>query len=78
MKSISARELARVADYLEQTNDPRRTVYGNIRHKLVDIIAIVFTAVLCDYEDYEEYGGIWEAETGFTQRFSGVAERDTG
>jgi hypothetical protein len=54
MKSIGVRYLTRVADYLEQINDPRRMVYGNIRHKLVDIIVIAFTAVLCGYEDYEE------------------------
>jgi hypothetical protein len=54
MKSISVRDLARVVDYLEQIKDPRRTAYGNIRHKLVDIIVIAFTAVLCGYEDYEE------------------------
>jgi hypothetical protein len=65
MESISVRDLARVADYLEQINDLRRTAYGNIRHKLVDIIVTAFTAVLCGHEDYEEmetfgnYGGIF-------------------
>ncbi|MDR2343903.1 MAG: transposase family protein [Spirochaetaceae bacterium] len=32
---------------------------GNIRHKLIDIIVIAFTAVMCGYEDYgamEEFG----------------------
>jgi predicted transposase YbfD/YdcC len=59
MKSISAGDLARVVDYPEQIKDPRRTAYGNIRHKLADIIVIAFTAVLCMYEDYgemEEFG----------------------
>jgi hypothetical protein len=55
MKSISAGELARVVDYPGQIKDPRRTAYGNIRHKLADII-IAFTAVLCGYEDCEEMG----------------------
>ncbi|MDR0377653.1 MAG: transposase family protein [Spirochaetaceae bacterium] len=45
--------MTRAADYLDQINDPRRTAYGNIRHKLVDIIVTAFTAVLCGYEDYE-------------------------
>jgi predicted transposase YbfD/YdcC len=54
MENISEDDLARVKDYLEETNDPRRTEYGNIRHKLVDIIVIGFTATLCGYEDYEE------------------------
>jgi hypothetical protein len=55
MKSISMRDLARVADYLEQINDPRRTAYGNIRHKLVDIIVITFTALLYFPEDSRLY-----------------------
>ncbi|MDR1903416.1 MAG: transposase family protein [Treponema sp.] len=46
--------MARVVDYLDKINDPRRTAYGNIRHKLIDIIVRAFTAVLCGYEDYEE------------------------
>jgi hypothetical protein len=37
MTKISMRDLARVADFLDEINDPRRTEYGNIRHKLVDI-----------------------------------------
>jgi hypothetical protein len=56
MKSISARDLARVADCLEQTSGLRRTAYGNIRHKLANIIVTAFTSLLCGYEDYEETG----------------------
>jgi hypothetical protein len=59
MKSISVHDPVQVANYPEQINDPQRTAYGNIRHKLVDIIVTAFTAVLCDYEDYgvmEEFG----------------------
>jgi hypothetical protein len=37
MGPISIHELARVVDYLEAINDPRRTEYGDIRHKLIDI-----------------------------------------
>jgi hypothetical protein len=54
MKSISVRDPAGFAGYPEQIKDPRRTAYGNIRHKLADIIVTVFTAVLCGYEDYGE------------------------
>ncbi|MDR2660289.1 MAG: hypothetical protein LBC27_09955 [Spirochaetaceae bacterium] len=48
MAKISIRDLARVADFLDEINDPHRTKYGNIRHKLVDIIVTAFTAALCD------------------------------
>jgi hypothetical protein len=54
MGKISIHDLARVVDCLDRINDPRRTEYGNIRHKLIDIIVIAFTAALCGYEDYEE------------------------
>jgi hypothetical protein len=52
---ISIRDLARVEDFLDGINDPRRTEYGNIRHKLAGIIVIAFTAALCGYEDYEKW-----------------------
>jgi hypothetical protein len=48
-------------DYSGHINDLRRTAYGNIRHKLADIIVIAFTVVLCGYEDYgemEEFGSL--------------------
>jgi hypothetical protein len=54
MGSISIRDLAQVIDYLEEIHDPRRTEYGNIRHRLIDIIVIAFTTARCGYEDYEE------------------------
>jgi hypothetical protein len=54
MKSINVCDPAQVADYPGQINAPRRTAYGNIRYKLVGIIVVAFTAVLCGYEDYEE------------------------
>jgi hypothetical protein len=54
MGSISVHDLAWVVDYLERINYPQQTEYGNIQHKLIDIIVIVFTAALCGYEDYEE------------------------
>ncbi|MDR2393115.1 MAG: hypothetical protein LBD93_03010 [Treponema sp.] len=43
MGSISIHDLARVIDYPEQINDPRRRAYGNIRHKPIDLIVIAFT-----------------------------------
>jgi hypothetical protein len=33
MGPINIHELARVVDYPEQIREPRRTEYGNIRHK---------------------------------------------
>jgi hypothetical protein len=69
MKSISMRDLARVADYPGHTSDPRRTAYGNIRHKLADIIVIAFTALLCGYEDYGETGEFERLRPDFLKSF---------
>jgi predicted transposase YbfD/YdcC len=69
MGAISIHELARVVDYLEEINDPRRTEYGNIRHKLIDIIVIAFTAALCGYEDYEEMEEIGKLKQDFLKTF---------
>ena len=38
---------------------PRRTSYGNVRHKLEDIIVIGLCTLVCggeDYADMEEFG----------------------
>jgi hypothetical protein len=69
MRTISIHELARVADYLEEINDPRRTEYENIRHKLLNIIVIAFTAALCGYEDYEEMEEFGKLERAFLKTF---------
>jgi hypothetical protein len=74
MKSISIHDLARVTDYLERINNPQRTEYGNIRHKVIDIIVIAFTAVLCGYEDYQEMEEFGRLKKRFPQKFSGTAK----
>jgi hypothetical protein len=78
MKTISAGDLARVVGYPGQIKDPQRTAYGNIRHKLVDLIVLVFTALLCGYEDYEEMEAFGELRRDFPGSFPGLPERDTG
>jgi hypothetical protein len=52
-----------------QINDPRRTKYGNIRHKLIDLIGIAFTAALCGYEDYEAMEGFGRLKRDFLKAF---------
>jgi hypothetical protein len=69
MGNISVQDLARVIDYLEAIPDPRRTEYGNIRHKLIDIIVIAFTATLCGYEDYEEMEELGRLRQDFFKSF---------
>jgi hypothetical protein len=69
MATLSIRDLARVSDFLDEINDPRRTEYGNIRHKLEDIIVIAFTAALCGYEDYEEMEEFGRLKLDFFKTF---------
>ncbi|MDR1302226.1 MAG: transposase family protein [Treponema sp.] len=69
MGNISIRDLERVIDYLEEINDPRRTKYGKIRHKLIDIMVIAFTAALCGYEDYEEMEELGRLKLDFFKSF---------
>jgi hypothetical protein len=68
MRSISIHDLARVIDYLEGINDPRRRAYGNIRNKLIDSIVIAFTAALCGYEDYEEMEELGRLKQNFSSK----------
>jgi hypothetical protein len=69
MAKASIWDLARVVDFLDEVNDPRRTAYGNIRHKLVNIIVIAFTATRCGYEDYEEMEEFGFLKLGFFKKF---------
>jgi hypothetical protein len=72
MKSISARDLVRVVDYPGQINNPQRTAYGNILHKLLDIIVIALMAVLCEYEDYGEMEEFGKLKRDFLKSFPGL------
>jgi len=44
---------------ITKIRDPRRTSYGNIRHKLWEVLAIALLSTIClgeDYDDMEEFG----------------------
>jgi hypothetical protein len=69
MERIGIDELAQVIDYLEGIHDPRRTKYGNIRHKLIDSIVIAFTATLCGYEDYKKMEELGRLKLEFFKGF---------
>jgi hypothetical protein len=69
MAKIGMRELVRIVDFLDEINDFRRVEYGNIRHKLIDIIVIAFTASLCGYEDYEEMEEFGRLKEDFFRKF---------
>jgi hypothetical protein len=51
---ITDENIQGIGEYLGEIEEPRRTVYGNFRHKLMDIIVIAFTAALCGSDEFEE------------------------
>ena len=57
MKKIKIETLRRKIE--KQVRDPRRTSYGNILHKLWEMLVIALCSVICmgeDYDDMEEFG----------------------
>jgi predicted transposase YbfD/YdcC len=51
---IAIDEILRLEEKLRVVPDYRRKDEGNIRHKLIDILVLTFTAVLCGFKEYEE------------------------
>jgi len=52
-------QIQRLKEEISQIDDPRRTAYGNLRHKLEDIIIIGLLTIVCigeDFRDMENFG----------------------
>ena len=52
-------EIKKLKEEINKVSEPRRTTYGNIRHKVEDIIIIGLCTVICggeDFADMEEFG----------------------
>ena len=47
---------------IKNMKEPRRTSYGNIRHKLEDIIIIGLCTVICGGEDFTDMEDFGEAQ----------------
>ena len=45
-------EIEKLKEEITKIKEPRRTGYGNIRHKLEDIIIIGLCTVICGGEDF--------------------------
>jgi hypothetical protein len=50
---ITEENIREMGNYLGERGEPRRTAYGNIRHKVPDIMVIGFTATLCNHDEFE-------------------------
>lgn len=62
-------------------NDPRRTRYGNVRHKLEDIIVIGLCTVICGGEDFAAMEDFGKVREDFLRKFlelpNGIPDSDT-
>jgi len=81
MRKIKIETLKRKIE--KQVKDPRRTEYGNIQHKLWEILIIALLSVICKGEDYEdmEIFGIerenWLREELGLELANGIPSEDT-
>jgi hypothetical protein len=64
-----------MGNYLGEIKEPRRTAYGNFRHKLTDIIVIGFTSILCGIDEFEEIEQFGQLKQDF---FKGFLELPNG
>ena len=47
-------EINKLKEEIKNITEPRRVSYGNIRHKLEDIIVIGLCTIICGGEDYAD------------------------
>jgi hypothetical protein len=78
---ITAENIREMGEYLGEIHEPRRTEYGNIRHKLIDIIVIGFTATLCNNDGFEEMEEFGRLKQDFFKQFpelpNGIPDEST-
>jgi hypothetical protein len=78
---ITDGNIQEMGEYLDGIPEPRRTAYGNIRHKLMDILVIAFTATLCgsdEFEEMEEFGQLkYDFFKGFLELPNGMPDEST-
>jgi hypothetical protein len=81
MMEIREEDVSGMGTYLGEIREPRRTAYGNIRHKLIDIIVIGFTAVLCGSDNFEDMAEFGRLKRDFFERFlelpNGIPDEST-
>lgn len=74
-------EIKKLKEEIKKVSEPRRTKYGNIRHKLEDIIIIGLCTLICggeDFADMEEFGKSREEYLAkFLELPNGIPDSDT-
>lgn len=66
---------------IKNIREPRRTGYGNIRHKLEDIIIIGLCTIICGGEDFADMEAFGKSRQEYLAKFlelpNGVSDGDT-
>lgn len=66
---------------IKKVSEPRRTGYGNIRHKLEDIIIIGLCTVICGGEDFADMEAFGKSRREYLAKFlelpNGIPDSDT-
>ena len=74
-------KIEKLKEEIKNIEEPRRTRYGNIRHKLEDIIIIGLCTVICGGEDYADMEGFGIEREEFLRNFlelpNGIPDSDT-
>ena len=74
-------KIEKLKEEIKNIEEPRRTRYGNIRHKLEDIIIIGLCTVICGGEDYADMEGFGIEREDFLRNFlelpNGIPDSDT-
>ncbi len=74
-------EIEGLKNYIEKIREPRRVSYGNIRHKLDDIIIIGLCTIICLGEDYNDMEAFGVEREEWLRRFlelpNGIPSSDT-
>jgi len=69
---MPAKERPKLVEMLAAVPDPRRQC-KNLRHALVDVLALGFCGVLCGCDDFVEIEAFGRAKEAFFRRFLGLA-----
>ncbi len=74
-------KIERLKEGIKNISEPRRTKYGNVKHKLEDIIIIGLCTVICggeDFTDMDEFGKTRQEFLGeFLELPNGIPDSDT-
>ena len=74
-------KIEKLKEKISGISDPRRTKYGNIRHRLEDIIVIGLCTIICGGEDFAAMEDFGKVREDFLRKFlelpNGIPDSDT-